>query len=131
MPPAARTTDLHICVTHPPIPLPIGKASQDVFVGYLPAARVTDKAVCPAEAKIVTGSPTVFIDNQPAARLGDVTFPPGLIVTGCPTVNIGETPQVAALIAAALLGLPFCAECAAGALSEPSEDAGGGATGAP
>jgi uncharacterized Zn-binding protein involved in type VI secretion len=124
MPPAARTTDLHVCIVHPPIPLPIGKASTDVFVGFLPAARLTDRTVCPAQGPIVTGSPNVFIDYQPAARLGDLVAPPGVIVTGCPTVMIGSTPQVDALMAAAALGLPFCEECAEGGLSEPAEGDG-------
>jgi uncharacterized Zn-binding protein involved in type VI secretion len=107
MPPAARIGDLHVCVVHPPVPMPIVAGAKAVNIGYQPAARVTDKSACPAQALIATGSPNVIIEGQPAARLGDATAPPGLVVTGCPTVNIGSTPQIEALILAAALGIPF------------------------
>lgn len=116
MPPASRIADFHICVVHPPIPLPIAKGANAVFIGFSPASRMGDEIACPANGRIASGSPTVFIENKPAARIGDVTFPPGLVVTGYPTVNIGTSAQAGALMAAALLGLPFCEECASGAL---------------
>jgi hypothetical protein len=40
--------------------------------------------------KIITGSSSVFIEGKPAARLGDCCAHGGLIITGCPTVLIGE-----------------------------------------
>lgn len=120
MPLASRIGDLHVCLAHPPVPLPIAKGAKSVLIGFSPAARITDECACPGNAKIVTGAPTVLIEQQPAARLGDVTGPPGVVVSGYPTVIIGETPQIAALVAAALSGAPFCEECAAGALAEPT-----------
>jgi uncharacterized Zn-binding protein involved in type VI secretion len=36
------------------------------------------------------GSPTVLIENLMAARLGDPTVHGGVIVMGCPTVEIGD-----------------------------------------
>jgi len=62
-----------------------------VLIGFLPAARVTDMAVCvgPPDV-IVKGSPTVLIGNLMAARIGDTTAHGGNIVMGCPTVMIGD-----------------------------------------
>jgi uncharacterized Zn-binding protein involved in type VI secretion len=78
----------------PPIPHvggPIsGPCSPNVVIGGLPAARVTDQAVCvgPMDV-IVKGSSTVFINGLMAARIGDNTAHGGVIVVGCPTVIIG------------------------------------------
>jgi uncharacterized Zn-binding protein involved in type VI secretion len=78
----------------PPIPhvggpiLPPG--APTVLIGGMPAARVTDMALCvgPPDV-IVKGSATVMIGFLPAARLGDQTAHGGVIVIGCPTVMIG------------------------------------------
>ena len=98
MPPAARVGDMHTCPLAtpgtPPIPhvggpiLPPG--CPTVLIGGMPAARVTDMAVCvgPPDS-IAMGSPTVLIGNLMAARLGDSTMHGGVIVVGCPTVIIG------------------------------------------
>jgi len=61
-----------------------------VLIGGLPAARVSDMAVCvgPPDS-IAMGSLTVIIGGLPAARLGDPTVHGGVIVVGCPTVIIG------------------------------------------
>lgn len=96
MPPAARITDVHTCpmtsgvVPHVGGPI-VPPAEPTVLIGGLPAARVTDHAVCvgPLDT-IVKGSPTVFIGGKPAVRIGDMTAHGGLIVTGCPTVIIGD-----------------------------------------
>lgn len=99
MPPAARITDMHVCpmVTPgvPPIPHvggPIIMGYPTVMIGFMPAARVTDTAVCvgPPDV-IVKGSPTVLIGGLLAARIGDTTAHGGSIVMGCPTVMIGDT----------------------------------------
>ena len=98
MPPAARISDMHTCPMQtpgtPPIPhvggpiLPPG--CPTALIGFLPAARVSDMCVCvgPPDS-IVKGSATVMIGNLPAARLGDSTAHGGVIVMGCPTVQIG------------------------------------------
>lgn len=98
MPPAARLTDMHACpmVTPglPPIPHvggPIsGPGAPTVLIGGLPAARVSDMAVCvgPPDT-IVKGSATVLIAGLPAARIGDSTAHGGTVVLGFPTVLIG------------------------------------------
>lgn len=98
MPPAARLTDMHQCpmVTPgvPPIPHvggPIaGPGAPTVLIGGLPAARVSDLAVCvgPPDS-IIKGSATVLILGLPAARLGDTCAHGGAIVMGFPTVEIG------------------------------------------
>jgi uncharacterized Zn-binding protein involved in type VI secretion len=60
------------------------------LIGFLPAARVTDMAVCVGPPDVIAlGSFTVMIGNLPAARMGDMTAHGGVIVMGCPTVIIG------------------------------------------
>lgn len=96
--PAARLTDMHVCpmVTPgvPPIPHvggPIsGPCCPTVLIGSLPAARVSDMAVCvgPPDV-IVMGSVTVLIGSLPAARMADQCAHGGMIVAGFPTVLIG------------------------------------------
>jgi uncharacterized Zn-binding protein involved in type VI secretion len=96
--PAARLTDMHVCpmVTPglPPIPHVggpvVGPGSPLVLIGGLPAARVSDMAVCvgPPDV-IVKGSPMTLIGGLPAARMSDTTAHGGLIVAGCPMVLIG------------------------------------------
>ena len=103
MPPAARLTDLHVCpASGGPI---IPPCEPTVLIGGLPAARLGDFAV-DAETPdvIVQGSMSVLIGGRPAARIGDKTAAGGGIVTGCPTVLIGDL---------AMGGPAFCLKCAA------------------
>ena len=98
MPPAARLTDMHQCpmVTPglPPIPHvggPIlGPCAPTVLIGGLPAARISDLALCvgPPDS-IIKGSATVLIMGLPAARHGDTCAHGGAVVMGFPTVEIG------------------------------------------
>lgn len=96
MPPAARITDMHVCpmvtgiVPHVGGPI-LPPCAVDVLIGGLPAARVGDMLTCvgPPDV-IVKGSPTVLINNRPAARMLDQTAHGGLIVLGCFTVIIGD-----------------------------------------
>src|SRR5262249_20773496 len=113
MPSAARLTDLHTCQALPAHTTPIVTSARSVNIGFRPAARAGDRAACPGQAAIAMGSANVFIEGKEAARLGDPTDPKGVIVSGCPTVFIGSTPEVEALIAAAAQGIPFleCESC--------------------
>ncbi len=96
MPPAARITDMHTCpMTTGPVPhvggpiLPPG--APTVLIDYLPATTVTSMATCIGPPDVsVKGSTGVFINYLPAARVGDLTTHGGVIVTGSPTVIIGE-----------------------------------------
>ncbi len=96
MPPAARLSDMHICPLVSPGPVPhvggpITTGSSTVLIGFMPAARVTDMAICTGPPDMISmGSSSVIIDFMPAARLGDSTVHGGVIVTGEPTVMIGE-----------------------------------------
>ena len=112
MPAAARLTDLHVCQAHPGS-TPLVTAARSVNIGFQPAARVGDHAACPGGAAVAAGSTNVFIEGAPAARLGDRTRPTGAVLTGCATVNIGTTPEIDALLAAAKSGTPFldCKSC--------------------
>jgi uncharacterized Zn-binding protein involved in type VI secretion len=96
MPPAARLTDMHTCpmvdgvVPHVGGPI-IAPGAPTVLIEFLPAARITDMAVCVGPPDmIMMGSPTVLIEGLMAARLGDPTVHGGVIVLGAPTVEIGE-----------------------------------------
>ncbi|MBW8270581.1 PAAR domain-containing protein [Caldovatus aquaticus] len=93
--PAARVTDMHVCpLFNGPVPhvggpvLPPGGVT--VLIGGLPAARVSDLALCvgPPDA-IALGSLTTLIGGLPAARMGDLTAHGGTIMVGMPTVLIG------------------------------------------
>jgi uncharacterized Zn-binding protein involved in type VI secretion len=89
MPPAARLTDLHVCpmftgiVPHVGGPI-VAPGWPPVLIGGLPAARVTDMAVCVGPPDmILLGSFTVMIGGLPAARMGDMTVHGGVIVGPC------------------------------------------------
>jgi len=96
--PQSRVTDMHVCpmVTPgvPPIPHVGGPilppCAVTVIVGGLPAARVSDMAVCvgPPDV-IVKGSMTVLICGLPAARIMDLYAHGGMNVMGEPTVLVG------------------------------------------
>src|SRR5262245_49739677 len=95
MKPAARITDMHTCpmVTGlvPHVGGPIITGATTVLIGFLPAARVTDMCTCVGPPDmIVMGSPTVFTEMMMQARIGDPTVHGGIIVTGEPTVLVGE-----------------------------------------
>lgn len=96
--PAARITDMHTCpmVTPglPPVPHvggPVtGPGSPTVLIEQLPAAVVGDMATCVGPPDaILKGSATVMINGKPAARVGDLTSHGGTIVSGSATVMIG------------------------------------------
>lgn len=95
MPPAARLTDMHVCpmvtgvVPHVGGPIS-GPGQPNVLIGSLPAARVSDMAVCvgPPDT-IAKGSATVITGSMPQARIGDLTAHGGNIVLGCFTVIVG------------------------------------------
>ena len=96
MPPAARVGDM----TSHGTPL-TGMGSADVFIGNLPAWRaVMDVHSCPLSngpqphvgGMVAVGSLTVLINNQPAARMGDIVVEaggPNSIMAGEAMVMIG------------------------------------------
>jgi uncharacterized Zn-binding protein involved in type VI secretion len=93
--PAARMTDMHTCpmvtalVPHVGGPI-LPPCCPTVLIGDLPAARVSDMAMCmgPPDT-IMLGSFTVLIGGMPAARMGDMTVHGGVIILGDFTVLIG------------------------------------------
>jgi uncharacterized Zn-binding protein involved in type VI secretion len=95
MPPAARLTDMHVCpmvtgiVPHVGGPI-VAPGEPTVLIGFLPAARVTDMAVCVGPPDMIAmGSSSVMIGFLPAARIGDMTAHGGTIILGEFTVMIG------------------------------------------
>jgi uncharacterized Zn-binding protein involved in type VI secretion len=95
MPFAARLTDMHTCpmvtVLVPHVGGPIlPPCCPTVMIGFLPAARVGDTALCVGPIDVIAmRSTSVIIGGQFAARVGDLTVHGGVIVMGCPTVIIG------------------------------------------
>jgi uncharacterized Zn-binding protein involved in type VI secretion len=95
MPFAARLTDMHTCpmvtVLVPHVGGPIlPPCCPTVLIGFLPAARVGDTALCVGPIDVIAmGSTSVIIGGQFAARVGDLTVHGGVIVVGCLTVIIG------------------------------------------
>ena len=98
-----------IPLPHPPLPLPIVTGCFTVFIGKLPAARISDITIpCVLPACIPAGPGVIalggfktLIGKMPAARLGDMTVHPSCVapipgpvgtVLGpcCPTVIIGS-----------------------------------------
>ena len=79
MPPAARITDMHVCpmltVLVPHVGGPIlPPGGPTVLIGGLPAARVSDTAVCVGPPDVIAlGSFTVLTMEMPQARIGDPT----------------------------------------------------------
>lgn len=101
MPNAARIGDK----TSHGTPLAPGPGSPNVLIGSKPAWRVSDAHTCPlvdglkphGGGTILIGSKTVFINKLPAARVGDFVTevgPPNVIVSGHPTVVIGDSSTV-------------------------------------
>lgn len=94
--PAARLTDLHVCpmftVLVPHVGGPIaGPGAPTVLIGKLPAARVTDMAVCVGPPDMIAkGSATVLTMKMPQARILDNCAHGGIIVLGCFTVLVGD-----------------------------------------
>lgn len=74
-----------------------GPGAQQVLINGVPAVRVTDGHAClmpptagpHAPSKIVTGSATVLIEGQRAARKGDTVGCGAAITTGSGNVFIG------------------------------------------
>lgn len=95
MPPAARITDMHTCPLINPGPVPhvggpVVMGSPNVMIGFMPAARLGDTAVCVGPPDVIAkGSTSVMIGFMPAARMGDNTAHGGVIVAGFPQVMIG------------------------------------------
>jgi uncharacterized Zn-binding protein involved in type VI secretion len=96
MPSAARICDMHTCPLVNPGGVPhvggpiAGPCAPTVFIGNQPAAKLGDLLVCTGPPdSIVRGSSTVFIAGMPAARQTDSTAHGGIIVQGFPTVQIG------------------------------------------
>jgi len=93
--PASRLTDMHTCpMATGPVPHvggPVsGPCAPTVLIGNLPAARVSDMAVCVGPPDVIAkGSATVITMGMPQARIGDMTAHGGVLVLGMPTVLVG------------------------------------------
>lgn len=102
--PAARMGDMHVCpmvipnvVPIPHVGGPIMQGSPTVFINGQPAATMGSIAICVGPPdNVIMGSATVMINGKPAARMWDSTGHGGIILLGSPTVFIGGPTAVAA-----------------------------------
>jgi uncharacterized Zn-binding protein involved in type VI secretion len=93
MPPAARVGDP---TGHPGVIT--GPGAMKTLVGGQPAAMVGVLHTCsfppppphPPTPIVPPGCPTVLIEGRPAARVGDMSACGAPILSGCPTVLIGD-----------------------------------------
>jgi len=96
MPGAARVGDMHTCPMLNPNSSPhvggtvMPPGCPTVLIEGQPAARVGDMLICAGPPdSIIKGSGTVLIGGQPAARQGDTTVHGGVITVGSFKVIIG------------------------------------------
>jgi uncharacterized Zn-binding protein involved in type VI secretion len=93
---AARVGDMHTCPMSEPGPVPhtggcVHVGSSNVFVENSPAARLGDACVCTGPSDaIAKASASVFINGLAAARIGDATVHGGVIVGGAMKTFIGD-----------------------------------------
>lgn len=96
---ASARADAHGCLNCPhPVEGPAVTGSPTVLVNGKPALRVTDSGIhkpcCgPGIWKASLGSATVYIDNLPAHRQGDMTTHcggVGELIEGSPDVEVGD-----------------------------------------
>ena len=120
MPPASRITDMHLCPMFTPALVPIPHVGGPVLTGMptvltggLPQARTTDMCMCvPAiPDAIVKGSLTVLVGGLMAARIGDTCSHGGALITGWPTVIIGDAGAVGGGAGAAPAAMAMSQEC--------------------
>jgi len=92
--PAARQTDPTSC----PVPghgtNPIATGSPNVFFDNLPAARMSDTSACGSPIVGAVAS-TVLINGLPAATLGSMGGHGSVIIGGSGSVIIGDSPVAA------------------------------------
>lgn len=100
--PSVRVGDNHVCpMTDGPKPhvggLVLPPGTPTVLIGGMPAAAMGDTCLCvsPIPNSIALGSLGVFIGGRPAARMFDKTLHGGTLMTGTPTVLIGDVSAVA------------------------------------
>jgi uncharacterized Zn-binding protein involved in type VI secretion len=114
--PAARVTDMLICVGPPDV---IVKGSAGVFIGGLPAARIGDLTA--HGGMIVVGWPTVIIGEVGSGPGGGGGMGAGSAGAGAGADLLSTGPamsepdaQSQAHQSAAASGKPFCERCARG-----------------
>jgi uncharacterized Zn-binding protein involved in type VI secretion len=96
MQPAARIGDGHECPKIEPGPVPhlggeVSSGSKNVYINDVPAARVGDEAKCvPCNDQISTGSMNVLVNDRQATCRGELTKHGGKNLSGSPNVLIGE-----------------------------------------
>ena len=98
MPFAARVTDMHVCpmvtgvVPHVGGPI-LPPCAPTVITLGLPQARIGDMLTCVGPPDVIaTGSSSVIVLGQFAARMGDMTAHGGVIVIGAPPSSSAADP---------------------------------------
>lgn len=85
---AARKGDQHACPQTGHGVNGIATGSPNVFINGVPAARIGDSTSC--GANIISGSSSVFINGLPAAIMGSATSHGGVLISGSGNVLIGD-----------------------------------------
>lgn len=113
--PAATVGSMHVCpMLNPGVPPPphvggpvSGPGVPTVLIGSKPAAVMGDMCTCAGPPDtIVMGVPNVLIGGKPAATMGSMTAHGGTITVGDPTVLIGTSAVVPAVVMP-LQDIPF------------------------
>ncbi len=110
--PAATVGSNHSCpmcsgIT-PHVGGPITQGSPDVFINDKPVARIGDICTCNGGPDtIVTGNSTVLINGLPIACVGDQTSHGAVIISGSSNVIIGSRTSKPATAVMAVKKIPF------------------------
>lgn len=93
--PAATIGSNHTCPmcsgTTPHVGGPVTQGSPNVFINGKPVARMGDMCTCIGPPDVIaTGNPTVLINGIPIATVGDMTAHGGIIISGENNVIIGS-----------------------------------------
>ena len=110
--PAATIGSNHICPmcsgTVPHVGGPIAQGSPNVFINGKPVARMGDMCTCVGPPDIIVqGNPTVLVNGVPIATVGSMTAHGGTIMMGEPTVIIGSKTPEPSTATMPLKEIPF------------------------
>lgn len=110
--PAATVGSNHQCpmvtATIPHVGGPVVQGSPNVFINGKPAARMGDMCTCIGPPDtIVQGNPTVLINGVPIATVGSMTAHGGAIISGSNNVIIGSKTPKPPTVTMPLKDIPF------------------------
>ncbi|ADV50556.1 PAAR repeat-containing protein [Cellulophaga algicola DSM 14237] len=110
--PAATVGSNHTCPmcsgTTPHVGGPITQGSPNVFINGKPAARMGDMCTCVGPPDVIAqGNPTVLINGVPIATVGSMTAHGGIIISGESNVIIGSNTPKPLTVTMPITDIPF------------------------